>query len=646
MLAAHGFELATIAERSGAQLFFEAAVGGGIPVIKTLRESLAGNAIQRVSGILNGTCNYILSRMETEHLPFEVCLSEAQRLGYAEADPTFDVGGFDTAHKLAILASLAFGAKIDAGAVSVEGIETITLADLSAADELGFRIKLLGVAERTAHGVEQRVHPTMVAKSAPLAQTMGVLNAVSIDGDAVGELTLVGPGAGGDATASAVAADIVDIARGIRVPPFGRPAASLVEADRVPMQRHEGGYYVRLAVVDRPGAMGAIAARMGEQLISLEAIMQKRATKEAAAAGSRAGRADDLRHDRSRRSGRLLRELSKMGSCARGRRLFASNAKRSEVASSTSLQTASRRRRGPPHAGSRDRAHVRHDGLLHRAGHVRQMAERLVADRTDRMGALRRGVADRAHRVAISVAAGHATFEASSTAAVAFRLALLFDDRERVCRPRAPAVGDCDDLVSHAGLRGSSCRTCAGRKSERGTDDRNRARISRRGDRDAPGSRARFSRSFLSLSRALSAIRYTCWPPASSLARTPPRRRSRGRKSPASCFLTPILPWVWKQPGSVGVWAVMAVMGVFGATSHGMLIVAHRYAPAPTLTPVYLHPAHLDDHFGRAGFWRLARRRHARRGGLVVACGAYLALRERRGRGSRSQRLASIDETS
>ncbi len=285
MLAAHGFELARLAERSGAQLYFEAAVGGGIPIIKTLRESLAGNAIQRVSGILNGTCNYILSRMETENLPFEVCLGEAQRLGYAEADPTFDVGGFDTAHKLAILASLAFGARIDAGAVSVEGIETITLADLSAADELGFRVKLLGVAERTPHGVEQRVHPTMVAKSAPLAQTMGVLNAVSIDGDAIGELTLVGPGAGGDATASAVAADIVDIARGIRVPAFGRPAASLVEADRVPMQRHEGGYYVRLAVVDRPGAMGAIAARMGERLISLEAIMQKRATKEASAAG-------------------------------------------------------------------------------------------------------------------------------------------------------------------------------------------------------------------------------------------------------------------------------------------------------------------------------------------------------------------------
>ncbi len=285
MLAAHGMRLAALSESHDAPLFFEAAVGGGIPVIKTLRESLAGNAIERVSGILNGTCNYILSRMETENLPFDVCLAEAQRLGYAEADPTFDVGGFDTAHKLAILASLAFGFKIDAAAVSVEGIESITLADLAAADELGFRIKLLGVAERTPHGVEQRVHPTMVSKSAPLAQTMGVLNAVSIDGDAIGELTLVGPGAGGDATASAVAADIVDIARGTRLPAFGRPAASLVDADRVPMQRHEGGYYVRLAVVDRPGAMGAIAARMGERMISLEAIMQKRASKEAAAAG-------------------------------------------------------------------------------------------------------------------------------------------------------------------------------------------------------------------------------------------------------------------------------------------------------------------------------------------------------------------------
>jgi homoserine dehydrogenase len=285
MLAKHGLELASLSETHNAPLHYEAAVGGGIPVIKTLRESLAGNAIQRVAGILNGTCNYVLSRMETENLPFDVCLTEAQRLGYAEADPTFDIGGFDTAHKLAILASLAFGSKIDAAAISVEGIESITLADLAAADELGFRVKLLGVAERTPYGVEQRVHPTMVSKSAPLAQTMGVLNAVSIDGDAIGELTLVGPGAGGDATASSVAADIADIARGARLPTFGRPAVTLVDADRVPMQRHEGGYYVRLAVADRPGAMGAIAARFGERMISLEAIMQKRAPKHAVAAG-------------------------------------------------------------------------------------------------------------------------------------------------------------------------------------------------------------------------------------------------------------------------------------------------------------------------------------------------------------------------
>jgi homoserine dehydrogenase len=246
-----------------------------------LREGLAGNAVHRVAGILNGTCNYILSRMETEGLPFEVCLAEAQRLGYAEADPTFDVGGFDTAHKLAILTSLAFGSRIDAEAVSVEGIEQITLADLAAADELGFRIKLLGVAERTPFGVEQRVHPTMVAKAHPIAQTMGVLNAVTIEGDAVGSLTMVGAGAGGDATASAVASDIADIARGIVDPVFGRPVAALSEPERASMQRHEGGYYIRLSVFNRPGAMATIATRMGERHISLEAIMQKRPQKDA-----------------------------------------------------------------------------------------------------------------------------------------------------------------------------------------------------------------------------------------------------------------------------------------------------------------------------------------------------------------------------
>jgi homoserine dehydrogenase len=282
MIAAHGLELATMAESHGASLAFEAAVAGGIPVLKTLREGLVGNAVHRVSGILNGTCNYILTRMESDGLPFDVCLAEAQKLGYAEADPTFDIGGFDTAHKLAILASLAFGTKIDADAVSIEGIANITLADIAAADELGYRIKLLGVAERTEKGMEQRVHPTMVAKSEPLAQTMGVLNAVTIDGDAIGSLTLVGPGAGGDATASAVAADICDIARGEVALAFGRPVAALEEVERVPLQRHEGGYYARLAVVDRPGALATIAKRMGERDISLEAVMQKRRSKSAA----------------------------------------------------------------------------------------------------------------------------------------------------------------------------------------------------------------------------------------------------------------------------------------------------------------------------------------------------------------------------
>jgi homoserine dehydrogenase len=281
LIAFHGVELERLAAAKGGHLKYGAAVAGGIPVIPGLEQGLAGDRIERLEGILNGTCNYILSRMENDGLPFEVCLADAQRLGYAEADPTFDVGGFDTAHKLAILASLAFGTRIDASAVSVEGISSITLADLSAADELGFRIKLLGVAERTDHGVEQRVHPTMVAKSEPLAQTMGVLNAVTIDGDAVGALTLVGPGAGGDATASAVAADIADLARGIALPTFGRPVDTLLEAERASMQRHEGGYYIRLSVVERPGAMAAIATRMGERKISLEAIMQKRAPKDA-----------------------------------------------------------------------------------------------------------------------------------------------------------------------------------------------------------------------------------------------------------------------------------------------------------------------------------------------------------------------------
>ena len=246
------------------------------PIIKTLREALPANRISRLYGILNGTCNYILSRMELEGLTFAECLADAQRLGYAEADPTFDVEGFDTAHKLAILTSLAFGTEIDAEAIYVEGISSIAPLDLAMAKELGFRIKLLGVAERTKTGIEQRVHPTMVPRTSSIAQVMGVTNAVTIDADAVRELTLIGPGAGGDATASAVVADIADVATGNVQPLFGAPTDQLEKAQRAPMQRHEGGYYVRLTVHDRPGVAAGVATRMAEADISLESILQKR----------------------------------------------------------------------------------------------------------------------------------------------------------------------------------------------------------------------------------------------------------------------------------------------------------------------------------------------------------------------------------
>lgn len=275
LLAKHGLRLAELAESKGVALGFEASVAGGIPIVKTLRESLAGDAITRVYGILNGTCNYILSRMEIERLTFAECLLEAQKLGYAELDPSFDIGGTDTAHKLSILTALAFGTRIDTAAIAIEGIKDISLADIEAADELGYRIKLLGVAQRTGVGIEQRVHPTMVPRSSAIAQVMGVANAVTIDADAVHELTLVGPGAGGAATASAVVADIADIAKGVRTLPFGLSVAALADLQPAPMQMHEGGYYIRLSVYDRPGAAAAIAARMAEREISLESIMQR-----------------------------------------------------------------------------------------------------------------------------------------------------------------------------------------------------------------------------------------------------------------------------------------------------------------------------------------------------------------------------------
>src|SRR5262249_32081951 len=275
LLARHGMALAELAEQRHVALNFEAAVAGGIPIVKTLREGLVGNSLARIYGILNGTCNYILTRIEHENLPFARCLEEAQQLGYAEADPTFDIEGHDTAQKLAILASIAFGTRVDPAVVYVEGIASITPEDLRAAADLGYRIKLLGVAVRTENGIEQRVHPTMVPKGSAIAQVMGVTNAVTVDADAVREITLVGPGAGGEATASAVGSDIADIARGVRTAPFGRPSARLASVEKAPMQRHEGGYYIRLLAVDKPGTAARIATCFAEESISLESIMQR-----------------------------------------------------------------------------------------------------------------------------------------------------------------------------------------------------------------------------------------------------------------------------------------------------------------------------------------------------------------------------------
>ncbi len=275
LLAKHGVKLAALAEKHRAALNFEAAVGAAIPIVKTLREGMAGNSFERIYGILNGTCNYILTRMEQDKLPFAECLKEAQRLGYAEADPSFDIEGHDTAQKLAILASLAFGTKVDQSAIYVEGISSIQPADLAAADELGYRVKLLGVAVKTPKGIEQRVHPTMVRKDAAIAQVMGVTNAVTVDAAGIAPLTLLGPGAGGAATASAVLSDIGDIARGVRTAPFGRPTAGLSTVRKAPMQRHEGGYYIRLLARDKPGTAAAIATRLAEQEISLESIVQR-----------------------------------------------------------------------------------------------------------------------------------------------------------------------------------------------------------------------------------------------------------------------------------------------------------------------------------------------------------------------------------
>jgi homoserine dehydrogenase len=276
LLAKHGMQLAKLAEANGVALNFEAAVAGGIPVIKTLREALAANEVKRVYGILNGTCNYILTKMQDEHLAFDDVLKDAQAKGYAESDPTFDIGGFDAAHKLALLTSLAFGTELSTHQIHVEGIQSINAADIEAAANLGYRIKLLGVAERTPTGIEARVHPAFVPEDATIAQVSSVTNCVAIEGDFSGSVLLVGPGAGSKPTASAVASDIIDVARGFVLPPFLRPVAQLKPFKRADLSGHYGSYYVRLSVLDRPGAMASIAKRMGDRGVSLESIVQKK----------------------------------------------------------------------------------------------------------------------------------------------------------------------------------------------------------------------------------------------------------------------------------------------------------------------------------------------------------------------------------
>jgi homoserine dehydrogenase len=275
LLALHGSALAARAEKADRALCFEAAVAGGIPVIKAMREGLAANRFERVYGILNGTCNYILTKMEDTGADFDAVLSEAQDLGYAEADPSFDVDGVDTAHKLAILASLAYGAHVDFSGVFIEGIRHIGALDIKFAKEFGYRIKLLGLARRTAHGIEQRVHPCMAPLASPIAQVGGVTNAVVAVGNYAGQSVFEGPGAGAGPTASAVIADIIDIARNQILPPFAAPSSLLEHASISPMALHQGAYYVRLTVLDQPGVMAGITAIMAEHGVSIDSIIQR-----------------------------------------------------------------------------------------------------------------------------------------------------------------------------------------------------------------------------------------------------------------------------------------------------------------------------------------------------------------------------------
>jgi homoserine dehydrogenase len=275
LLAKHGKALAAAAEKNNLHLKFEAAVAGGIPIVKTLRESLVAYEVRAVKGILNGTCNYILTEMEASGASFADVLKDAQKLGYAEADPTLDVGGGDTAHKLALLSSLAFGTEPDLSAMTVEGIQHITPADIHFASEFGFRIKLLGVARRTASGIDQKVHPAMVRARSPLANVDGAANGILVDAGQAGPFFFSGRGAGEAPTASAVVADLVEIARGGDGPVFGRPAAGLAALAPASSDAAPTPWYLRFEVLDLPGVLAEIAGHLSQSGVSIESMIQR-----------------------------------------------------------------------------------------------------------------------------------------------------------------------------------------------------------------------------------------------------------------------------------------------------------------------------------------------------------------------------------
>ncbi len=273
LLAVHGQALAERAESRGRTIRFEAAVAGGIPVIKAMTESLAGNRIKRVMGVMNGTCNYILTRMQSAGLPYDTVFEEARRLGYLEADPTLDVGGIDASHKLAILASIAFGTRVAFEGVEIEGIERVSIDDISRAADMGYRIKLLGVAQMTGRGLEQRMSPCLVPCDSPLGQLEGGTNMVVIEGDAVGQIVLRGAGAGEGPTASAVMSDVVELARGVRMPVFGQPATTL-GTPQPARTAVPAAYYLRLTLADKPGALAKVATVLGDAGISIDRMRQ------------------------------------------------------------------------------------------------------------------------------------------------------------------------------------------------------------------------------------------------------------------------------------------------------------------------------------------------------------------------------------